>query len=268
MSARWPELCAGLDAVQVRAVEQSVAAQELEGWAPTPDDVRALVEHCRAPAVAPPPPPARTRRRPALRRRAPYLVPGTTVLANRFGLTEPAALAAAEAAASARRLGEVHRGLLPPDGPPGAARLLALHGHLFGDVYDWAGRLRTVEIAKGGTRFAPVPTIWDVLAGAEETIAGTDWAALDAGALSWWLSAVYVQLDRAHPFREGNGRAATTLLHELLAPSGHRLDLARVVRAEWVQAARDAAPFRSTGAPSPRPFVPVLRRALVPRPDR
>jgi cell filamentation protein len=265
VTARWPELCAGLDERGVRAVEQSVAAQELEGWAPTTDDVCALVEHARSAAPSTPDPPGRARWRPTLRRRTPYLVPGTTVLANRLGLTEPAALAAAEAAASARRLCEVHLGLLPATGPPGAARLLALHRHLFGDVFDWAGRLRTVEIAKGGTRFAPVPAIWDVLAGADETVAGTDWAGLDAGPLSWWLSVVYVQLDRAHPFREGNGRAATTLLHELVAPSGHRLDLARVVRAEWVQAARDAAPFRGTGAPSPRPFVPVLRRALVPR---
>ncbi|MFC4602735.1 hypothetical protein [Rhodococcus kronopolitis] len=69
----------------------------------------------------------------------------------------------------------------------------------------------------------------------------------------------------ADNFSEGNGRTGTLLLHQLTESTGYRLDLAGVTAAEWVGASRDSAPFRRTGAPSPRPLIPLLTGALVPR---
>lgn len=63
----------------------------------------------------------------------PYVYPGTSVLRNKFGIE------------SARDLDQAERLL--------TTRLRAIHGHLFQDVYAWAGEIRTVEIAKSGHQF-------------------------------------------------------------------------------------------------------------------
>ena len=75
----------------------------------------------------------------------PYVIPGTHVLRNRLGITE------------ARKLDRVERRLAgdrivqgAPTGSFDLSHLRAIHRHLFQDVYDWAGELRTVEIFKGG----------------------------------------------------------------------------------------------------------------------
>jgi cell filamentation protein len=78
----------------------------------------------------------------------PYLIPGTKVLRNRLGISD------------ARRLDRIERRIVADriaEGAPVGAfdlgRLRAIHRHLFQDIYDWAGELRTVEINKGGHQF-------------------------------------------------------------------------------------------------------------------
>ena len=78
----------------------------------------------------------------------PYVYPGTSVLRNRFGLTDAADLDRVE------RLHTTNRSLEPiPRGSFDLAHLRAIHRHLFQDIYDWAGELRTVEISKGRQQF-------------------------------------------------------------------------------------------------------------------
>ena len=78
----------------------------------------------------------------------PYLISGTKVLRNRLGISD------------ARRFDRIERRLVADriaEGAPLGAfdlpHLRAIHRHLFQDVYDWAGELRTVEINKGGHQF-------------------------------------------------------------------------------------------------------------------
>ncbi len=88
----------------------------------------------------------------------PYVYPGTHVLRNRLGITD------------ARKLDRIERRLVGdriaegvPLGSFDLAHLRAIHRHLFQDVYDWAGELRTVEIFKGGNQFQfrqYIPTGW------------------------------------------------------------------------------------------------------------
>lgn len=80
----------------------------------------------------------------------PYVDPGTGTLRNRLGITNPAALDRVE-----RRLvaEQIREGV--PGGDFDLAHLCAIHRHLFQDIYDWAGEVRTVEIGKGGTGFMP-----------------------------------------------------------------------------------------------------------------
>ncbi len=78
----------------------------------------------------------------------PYLYPGTSVLQNRLGTTDPDYLNKQERALVALRM---RRNVLR--GAFDLKHLRAIHRHLFQDVYDWAGALRTVEISKGRQQF-------------------------------------------------------------------------------------------------------------------
>src|SRR5438270_8973437 len=81
----------------------------------------------------------------------PYLYPGTTVLKNLRGLTDPRELDSFEARSTHRRLAELIEA--PPSGKFDTAHLKAIHRYIFQDVFDWAGQLRTVDISKGGHLF-------------------------------------------------------------------------------------------------------------------
>ena len=79
---------------------------------------------------------------------------------------------------------------------------------IFNDVYEWAGKIRTEEIAKGNTNFAPTPYILD---GMKEQIFDSlkkekFLKGLNAEDISKRLAYYYSELNFAHPFREGNGR--------------------------------------------------------------
>lgn len=77
----------------------------------------------------------------------PYVYPGTDVLRNLLDLRDAAALAEREAALSAIRVAQLERRFIPGDFD--LAHLQATHRHIFGDIYPWAGELRTVRITKG-----------------------------------------------------------------------------------------------------------------------
>lgn len=78
----------------------------------------------------------------------PYVYPGTRVLRNKLGLTSAAELDFAERRFSTAR---ARQGI--PTGNFDLKHLRAIHRHLFQDIYDWAGQIRTVEISKGDSQF-------------------------------------------------------------------------------------------------------------------
>ena len=81
-----------------------------------------------------------------------YLDPASGVLKNRLGITDAAALERAEAALVATRSYELSQ--TPFKGRFDLTHRQAIHRSLFGDLYEWAGELRTVDISKGGQPFA------------------------------------------------------------------------------------------------------------------
>jgi len=101
----------------------------------------------------------------------PYLDPASGVLRNLLGITDAAELGRAEAALSASRLIDLERRRLA--GRYDLAHLQAFHRYILGDVYAWAGQLRTVSIAKG-TLFCTedaADLVADALAAADAVIA-------------------------------------------------------------------------------------------------
>lgn len=259
-------MVAELRAGERHALAQTIAAEHLEGWRPSHEDVRRLTELLggtltfgeylapRLPRRASGP-----RRRPLFARRRPYYLPSTTVLRNSFGIDDAAALARVEFVATAGRILQAH---LRPDAY--ALDVYDLHQHVFGDVYAWAGQPRIVELRRGEQSFGSCARISDRISQVHIDVAALacDGPALDDGTLSYRLARVYAGYNAVHPFREGNGRTGTLLLHLLAHRAGRQLHLDMVSRDEWVTASRDSMPFRRDGRADPRPFVAVLRRCV------
>jgi len=248
-----------------RAVEQTLAAQRIEGWQPGVrhiTDLHALADgslrygdYLGAWRAQYPPTPVRRR---LLRRAVPYLIPGTTVLRNHFGVSDATHLAELDHLATAGRMVLWHRNAAAALDPR------AIHRELFADVYAWAGEYRTVDIRRGDSGF-----LWqsDVADAMVEVVAAANGLA-DIGAgydnprLAWELSRIYSRFNQIHPFREGNGRTGMMLLHALAARCGRDVDLSGIDREDWYSAARDSMPLRRDGLPSHRPFLPLLNRAV------
>jgi cell filamentation protein len=154
----------------------------------------------------------------------PYCYPNSSVLKNKAGLTNRAALEEYETAMTFARSLEP----LPP-GRFSVSHYRAVHHHLFQDVYGWAGRFRRIRIAKGASAFCYPENIAREMRrlflwlkqqqGFRETSAA-DFTAKTAHFLA--------ELNAIHPFREGNGRTQLTFLSMLADNAGHPLDLDRL----------------------------------------
>jgi len=250
------------------AVATTVAVHRIEGWRPSADHVDALHAIATGQLAADEylrtcrdrhPPPQQPRRRLRLGRSTPYLLPGTQILRNEFGVTTAEALADLEYSASAARM--VGR-LLAPQRE--ALDVRTLHRHLFGDSYCWAGQYRIVELRRGRKTFGSASTIEsrmdEVHAAARDLAAGD----ADGPRLAYELARLYATYNQIHPFREGNGRAGAMLLLEIAARRGRHLDLTWVTREQWYTAAADSMPLRGgDGRVSHRPFLYLLNRALT-----
>jgi cell filamentation protein len=167
----------------------------------------------------------------------PYLYPGTSVLKNLRGLTNPELLERFEGRRTHRRIAELID--TPLAGRFDVAHLKAIHRYIFQDVYHWAGEFRTVNISKGGHLFgvaafleAALQQVLQKLA-AENYLAGLD-AAGFSGRAAWFLG----EINAAHPFREGNGRTQREFIREVGLRAGHYIDWRAASRKEMTAASR------------------------------
>lgn len=150
-------------------------------------------------------------------------------LRNRFGITNAEDLTAVEADLSLQRIAEIETAGLP--GAFDLAHLRLVHRRIFGDLYEWAGELRTVDISKGSSlfclaRFLPAAAaqVFDNLNLLRAELAGD--RDLPVGLAAW-----YADLNALHPFREGDGRTQRALLWLLCMSVGVRLDMSAVTAA-------------------------------------
>lgn len=151
----------------------------------------------------------------------PYLDPGSGVLRNKLGITDADALAQAEADLTFARLVELGAGRI--DGAYDLRHLQDFHAHIFGDVYEWAGELRTVNITRSHT-FALAGFIEEAGAGVFEAIAGEAYlAGLARNEFVQRLGHHLAEINALHPFREGNGRAQRAFLAQLASEAGYRI---------------------------------------------
>ena len=162
--------------------------------------------------------------------------PGYTVLKNKFGIQDAAALNLAEAEVVTARMMQG-----APAGKFDLAHLQSIHRHLFQDVYDWAGELRQVEISKGGSQFQPRQFIPTGMADVHRRLEAQNYLkARSAAAFAQGAGQVIGDVNYVHPFREGNGRTQLVYLKQLGTQAGHRVDLTRIEGDAWMTASKDA----------------------------
>lgn len=129
------------------------------------------------------------------------------ILENKLGMTSPIELAREEELLTKRRALELYdEGSLSTFEVGTFDGLAKIHDCLFQDVYDFAGKMRTVNIAKGGFRFAP----HIYLPAALEAIEKMPQSTFDE------IVEKYIEMNVTHPFREGNGRTTRIWLDAIL----------------------------------------------------
>ena len=107
-----------------------------------------------------------------------------------------------------------------------------------GDIYDWAGQFRTVNISMGGAgryvhHFGDHNSMDMYLRQIHRRIDATAWHDLELGEVADALAEVHTRLNFAHPFREGNGRTTRIFLQHLAQHAGATLDFGRVHADDW-----------------------------------
>ncbi len=168
-----------------------------------------------------------------------YCYPRSSVLRNKLGLTDQDQLDQYEAEITALRLVELQEN--PIKGHFDLDHLKQFHFHIFQDVYDWAGEIRTVDISRGASRFAHAQYI--------ESAAKTLFAnlknenvlkGLSIDDFSLRASHYLSEINVLHPFREGNGRAQRAFITQLCREAGYDLDYSDLEQDELFDAMKEA----------------------------
>ena len=149
-------------------------------------------------------------------------------LKNKLGIIDSTELAREEELISKKKAAEMFEsGMLDTLKPGSYAALQAIHKQLFGDIYEFAGQTRNVNIAKGNFRFAPVMYLDAALVSVEKMPQATFDQIVEK----------YVEMNIAHPFREGNGRSTRIWLDQMFKKElGKVVDWSKVDKDDYLMA--------------------------------
>lgn len=176
------------------------------------------------------------------RDKALYRYPDSDVLRNRLGITDAGQLEHVEFLLVSQRLEEAI-----PKGNFDLPHLQKIHWHLFQDVYDWAGEIRKVDIGKGGFGFHPHGRIEMGMADVHKRLDQQSYLrGLHRDKFAVEAAEYIGDVNRLHPFREGNGRTQLQYLKQLGEQANHKIDLSRFERKSWIQASIEANKFETT----------------------
>jgi len=150
------------------------------------------------------------------------------VLENKLNITDPAELAREEEKISKKKAKEMFElGFLDKLEPGTFESLKQIHEYLFADIYDFAGKIRKVNIAKGNFRFTPLAYLEEAIKNIEKMPQTTFDEIIEK----------YVEMNIAHPFREGNGRSTRIWLDLILKKELHFVvDWSKVDKADYLLA--------------------------------
>lgn len=153
-----------------------------------------------------------------------YCYPGTSVLKNKLATKRQDVLEEFETEMTDLRADEPM-----PVGKLDYAHYRAIHHHLFQDVYEWAGKPRTVRISKGGSAFCYPENIEAQARKLFAQLATDNYLQqLDKARFANEAAHFIAELNAIHPFREGNGRSQLSFLVLLAEQAGHPLDTDKI----------------------------------------
>ena len=149
-------------------------------------------------------------------------------LENKLNITDSTELARMEEKISKKKAVELFENEYLNQCEVGTFQMLAaIHKYLFDEIYDFAGKIRTVNIAKGNFRFAPVMYLKTAIENIEKMPQTTFDEIIEK----------YVEMNVAHPFREGNGRSTRIWLDCILKKELHQVvDWSRVDKSDYLMA--------------------------------
>ena len=160
-----------------------------------------------------------------------YCIAGTAVLKNKAEITDQDLLDQYEADYTTVRIIELSQN--PIVGAFDLNHLCKIHEYVFGDVYEWAGKIRTVDISRGSSRFCNVlqiasysQSIFNALKNENLLIR------LNVPDVASRLAHYLSEINAIHPFRDGNGRVQRVFISQLAANAGHSLDYSTLNQAE------------------------------------
>ena len=165
-----------------------------------------------------------------------YCYPNSKVLRNKLNIQDEKTLDAAEREISGLKTAEFILNPFPDQ--LNFTYLRKLHKFLFSDIYDWAGKIRKVDISKGNIFCQHelikinAEALMDELRNEEYLINSDNLA----GRLAYYLG----DLNSIHPFREGNGRVQRLFIAELARRTGHFLDFSNITQREMIIASDKA----------------------------
>lgn len=164
----------------------------------------------------------------------PYCFPNTNILRNKFNIKDNDELHAAERRLAKYRAEELLNS--PIKGYFDLAHLQKIHQYLFQDIYDWAGEIRTVDIAKGNLfcrYFAIQPEADRIFTELKQEKYLKN---LSVGDFAKRLAYFFAEVNALHPFREGNGRTQREFFRQLAYQNNYFLSYAGITKDEMVNA--------------------------------
>jgi cell filamentation protein len=164
-----------------------------------------------------------------------YLDPETGVLKNKLGIGDEDELKKAEASLVAWRSFQLAE--KPVQGRFDLEHLKSIHKHLFRDVYEWAGELRDIDLARDNNYFANHLHIVSSARPIFQKLAEEGYLkGLNAAAFSTRAAYYLGEMNALHPFREGNGRAQREFINHLAYKNGCFIEWKNISQEDMIQA--------------------------------
>lgn len=166
-----------------------------------------------------------------------YCYPESNVLINKLNIQDADALHTAEREITSLRLAAAK--MQPIKGKFDMKHLQKIHRYVFGDVYEWAGKLRHVDIAKGN-QFCLAMNLDTYGSNLFKKLEQEHYLINSTENIPHRLAYYLSEINVLHPFREGNGRAQRLFIEYLASVAGYRVDFSQVNAEEMIVASADS----------------------------
>ncbi len=168
-----------------------------------------------------------------------YCYPGTYVLKNKLNILDENELKTAEREITSLRTAQALTSRI--EGSFDFKHLAKIHNFLFGDIYGWAGTIRTVNISKGN-QFCLCQFIESQMDEILQQLKNENYLKdyKNKNEVAKRLAYYLGEINSIHPFREGNGRTQRMFIEHLAASLSYRLDFMKITSSEMLEASAQA----------------------------